>query len=499
MTFDREQYDAFLSDKHKNAPPAGFEVDPAELNPMLKPFQAEATAWAVRRGRSLLAEGCGLGKTFQFLEWGRVVCEHTGGKVLALTPLGVSRQTIREAEKFGIKASVSIAKDQSEARSQITVTNYERLHLFDADAYAGVILDEGGILKSFDGKTKKDLCDRFRFTPYKLSCTATPAPNDITEIGNQAEFLGAMSRQEMLAMYFIHDGSKTSEWRLKRHGVEKFWRWVASWALFINTPSDIGHSDEGYILPPLNITEHVVESNSVPSGMLFNPGVNVSATTVHTEKRASLPERVAKVAELCKDIDRPFAVWCDTDYEADALAKAIPDAIEVRGSHPTAYKEAAIDWFVGTLCDCKLKSFKKSKGKKDYAASEAICTCGGIRTRRPLISKSDIFGWGQNFQHAHDMTWFAGYSFEKAYQTFRRMWRFGQTEQVNIMIVLSADEESIKRAWDAKAAQDASMRSNMSAMMRAGMMEELKNTQKKVYAKAEAGIVLPTWLQRRTA
>ena len=458
-------YRDFLKSKHLRVAATGFEVSDSNINQKLHPWQRDITRWAVRRGRAELWEDCGLGKTPQQLEWARLVSEHTKGQVLILCPLAVARQTEREAAKFSIQASVSIAQEQSQAKTQIVITNYERLHLFDPSRFSGVVLDESSILKAFMGATKQQLVSAFANTPYKLGCSATPAPNDRKELGNHSEFLGIMPSNEMLARWFINNSMKCGGYVLRPYAAKDFWRWVSSWAVCIGRPSDIGYSDEGYDLPPLRIHEHVVEGQR-EAGCLFNRGKQVSATDVHREKRSCLPERADVVASLINADNEAWAVWCDTDYEADALTDRMPEAVEVRGSHPTKTKEDRLEGFAN----------------------------GKIRV---MVTKSEVGGFGLNWQHAHKTTWFAGYSYERWYQAIRRLWRYGQTQAVDCHLVLSSNEQSIKTIVDRKAKQHTEMQTEMSMLMREGMLENLYEHRGLTEYMPTQQIKIPSWLARR--
>jgi hypothetical protein len=440
MNQSLDQYESFLRSKRIAAPSYGFSVDDSQINQQLFRWQRDIDRWALRKGRAALFEDCGLGKTPQQLEWAARVANHTDGMVLLLLPLAVGPQTLREHGKFNIDCECRIVTCQGECRPGINITNYEKLDHFWPDRFAGVVLDESSILKSYTGKTKRKLLSYFAKTPYRLACTATPAPNDLMELGNHAEFLGIMPSNEMLARWFINEGKSVGKYRLRKHARKDFWRWVASWAICVSKPSDLGHSDEGYILPPLEVNEHIIES-SPPPGYLFASG-NVSATEVHQEKRSSLEARSDKVAELANDDCDQWAVWCDTDYEADALRKRIPDAVEVRGSHSDRIKEERLTGF----------------------------TTGKYRV---IITKPEIGGFGLNWQHCHKTTWFAGYSYEKFYQAIRRMLRFGQKLPVEVHVVLSEVEQSIADVVRRKQAEHDTMKSEMAEAMKEFQLENL--------------------------
>jgi hypothetical protein len=251
-------YDSFIKNKQATMPPSGFSIDRDALHDSLFDFQKDIVRWALRRGRAAIFAGTGLGKTRMQIEWAMNVHKQSGGDVLLLAPLAVAAQTIREGEALGYE--ITMCRSQDDVRSGLNITNYEMLHHFEPVLFEGVVLDESSILKSFTGKVRTELIESFAFTPYRLACTATPAPNDYMEIGNHAEFLGVMSRTEMLSMYFVHDGGETQKWRLKGHAEDTFWKWVAGWGVVLEKPSDLGYSDDAYILPPLNVTDHVIEA-----------------------------------------------------------------------------------------------------------------------------------------------------------------------------------------------------------------------------------------------
>lgn len=423
-------YDQFISAKLRLRQPQGF--DPLPISAPLFDWQKYVVGIALKQGRYALFEDCGLGKTLQQLEWARQIVARTSRPVLILTPLAVASQTAEEAKRFGYK--VRVCREQTNVHgAEIAITNYEKLEHFDPTAFAGVVLDESSILKNFTGKTRKALTDAFRKTPYKLCCTATPSPNDYTEFGQHADFLGLCSPAQMLCTYFINDTFNTGDWRLKRHAEEAFWRWVASWAACISKPSDIGFSDDGYILPPLRMRTETVDVDIVderPDDELFRVAT-LSATTMHKEMRLTAPARAAKVAELVNDSREPWIVWCNTNTEADKLTDLIPDAVEVRGDDSPESKE---------------------KGLADF-------TTGRVRV---IITKPSIAGMGLNWQHCHNVA-FVGlsYSFEDFYQALRRSYRFGQKKPVNAYIIQAATEGAILQAVQAKIEAHARMQQQM--------------------------------------
>lgn len=466
----RDPYLSLIARKAVAFTPRGFDDIPP-LHPELFPHQRAVTEFALRAGCAAMFLDTGLGKSFAALEWGRVVVEKTNKPVLMLAPLAVGPQHEREAARFGIDARY--VRDGSDTDTpRIYITNYERLDNFDVTKFGGVILDESSILKSFAGVTTKKLIDTFSCTPYRLCCTATPAPNDHTELGTHAEFLGVMRRDEMLPRWFLHDSADTGTWRIKGHAVADFWRWVASWSRCVSLPSDLGFEDTGYVLPPIAVTEHVVEADlTIDAGeetrgkfqgqqRLFRIP-ETSATSIHKEKRLTVEDRADLVAE-CIDADpeEQWLVWCDTDYEADAVIERMPGAEEVRGSMTALQKEARLDAF--------------SRG-----------------TLRVLVTKPSIAGYGLNWQQCARMA-FAGlsFSYENYYQAIRRCWRFGQVREVEVHIAMADTEAAIKRVIDRKAGDHVVMKREMQAAMRAAHQTAIRKT---VYTPTkEAG--LPAWL-----
>lgn len=406
-------YESFLIDKHKAAPTTGFEYGDA-LSPSLRDWQIRCVLWAIKKGRSALFADTGLGKTFMQLEWARIVSELAGLPVLIFAPLAVAAQTVREGVKFGIMA-IQVREQSEVGDAGVYVTNYDMLQYFDLSQFAGVVLDESSIIKDFTGATTKDLTERCSVVPYRLCCSATPAPNDHIELGTHAEFLGVMTRVEMLATYFVHDGGDTSKWRLKGHAEKDFWRWVCSWAISISKPSDIGGDDTGYNLPELKIIQHVVsvDQSINTDGMLFR-SPDLSATGLHKEMRLTAADRAAEVASIVgAEPSEPWIVWCNTDYEADELAEILPSGIEIRGSHKRELKERRMLQFTDQAYDL-------------------------------LLSKPSVCGFGMNWQHCARMA-FVGlsYSYEAFYQAVRRCWRFGQARPVQVHVVIAETEGAV--------------------------------------------------------
>lgn len=466
MTVSLDAYRALIAAKKVAFQPTGLKSIPT-LNSRLKPHQEHSTAFALERGRAGLFLDTGLGKSFCALEFGRVVVEHTNKPVLMLAPLAVSAQHEREAAKFGIDAKAIRSPDEITG-PRVYVTNYERLHLFDASIFGGVILDESSILKALMGKTSRGLIEAFRQTPFRLACTATPAPNDHVELGNHSEFLGALSATQMLTRFFLHDSADTGEWRMKGHAVKHFWEWVSSWSRCIAKPSDIGFSDDGYILPDLLEHTHIVQiardangaAEKDGQGLLFRMP-DTSATSIHKEKRISLSDRVAKVADVAGgNLTDPWVIWCDTDYEADELARALPDAVEVRGSMSPDQKEESLIAF----------------------------STGQART---IITKPGLAGFGLNWHHCNNMA-FVGlsFSYENYYQAVRRCYRFGQTRPVNVHVVCADTEANIHSVVSRKAGDHDKMKSEMVSAMRRAMRIENETQTYNPTKKAS----LPAWL-----
>lgn len=424
-----EGYEELLRAKTAQATTAGIE--PSPLNERLFPFQADLVRWALRRGRAAIFADTGLGKSFQLLEWSRQVSEQVG-PVLVLSPLAVVEQTAREGEKFGIKALA--AREPVDAA--ITITNYEMLDHFDPSAYSGVVIDESSRLKAYDGATRNQIIRAFRDTPYRLACTATPAPNDHTELGNHSEFLGIKTRGEMLSEFFVHDGGSTQSWRLKGHAVDPFWRWVCSWGAIVRKPSDLGYSNDGFDLPPLRMHEHIVKANHRDAwgeGMLFAPPA-LSLSDQRATRRMTMDKRADLAATLTAG-DEPAVVWCELNAEADEVERRIDGAVQVKGSDSSDRKR---DLLVGF-----------AEGR-----------------HRVMVTKSKIAGFGLNWQHCRRVV-FAGasHSFEQTFQAIRRCWRFGQDKPVDVHIIRAEEEEAIVANYRRKEADAERLYSEMTERM----------------------------------
>lgn len=404
-------YEAFLERKRMIDPATGMAYR-VGLPSFLFEHQSAITSWALRRGRAAIFAGTGLGKTAMELVWGNEVAKYTGKPVLIFAPLAVSQQHIREAGKFGLKAQ--IVRSADECADGVNVTNYQKIEHFDLSKFGGVVLDESSILKSTDGKYRTRLIEQCADVTFRLAATATPAPNDFMELGNHAEFLSVMSYTDMLATFFTHDGGDTQKWRLKGHAEQDFWQWMASWAVMIRKPSDLGFEDKGYNLPALRQQQHMVQADYAPSletGLLFPMEARTMQERL-SARRDTVAERVALAAQITP-ADRPFVWWCNLNSESEALAKAIPGAVELRGSDDDEAKER------------KLNDF----------------TEGRIRV---LVTKASIAGFGMNWQHCRD-TGFVGLndSFEQVFQAIRRFWRFGQTQPVNVHFIAAETEGAV--------------------------------------------------------
>lgn len=435
MEQDIKEYFEFLEQKKTQRVESGFHVEEADLNPALFDFQKYCVKRALEAGKFALFEDCGLGKTIQQLEWADKVQKHINRPVLILAPLAVINQTIKEGEKFGYQVTeLGLTVFDQDLAAGIYITNYDNMENIDAYLFGGVVLDESSILKNFQGKTRTQLIEDFRDTPYKLACTATPSPNDTTEICNHSEFLDVMSRSEMLAMYFVHDGGSTSDWRLKGHARQSFWDFVSTWAVMLNKPSDIGFDDKGYDLPPLNVIEEIVETPKRNNGMLFNTTA-VSATEYHKELRETYKLRLDKVAEMVKNSDESFIIWIGHDDEGKYLRSLLPDAVEVKGSDNKQYKKDTLLGF----------------GRGEF---------------RILITKLKIAQFGLNYQNCHNQIYASlDFSFEATYQGIRRSYRFGQTEAVNIYLVTTDTMQNVKKSFDEKQRAFKEMQSAMTEAM----------------------------------
>jgi hypothetical protein len=459
-------YLRFLDSKALRAVPTGIEP-PADLGSHLFPFQADIVRWALRRGRAAVFADCGMGKSRIALEWLRHVVAHTGKPGLILTPLAVAQQFKREGEAIGI--DVTVCRTADDVRNGINVINYDRLHLVDARAFGAIVADEASILKDYTSATRNAVIESFVDTPFRLSCTATPAPNDHMELGNQAEFLGVLSRTEMLATFFTHDGGETQKWVIKKHGTADFWKWVCSWAALVRRPSDLGYDDGAYVLPELRMLDHIVPSDpelARKAGKLF---IDTSSglQEQRAARRSSLEARVEVARGLVEaNPEGPWLLWCELNDEGDALEKAIPGAVQVKGSDSAEHKETEI-----------LK----------FALGET----------RVLISKASIMGHGVNLQVCADVAFVGiGYSFESFYQAIRRNWRFGQRRPVNCHLITSDAEGGASAALRRKEAQAEEMAARMSVHTREMVLANVRGARNErlVYAPTKC-VVVPPWLR----
>lgn len=432
----RYEYEDFLHEKTQLGGNFGFS--PIAMPSQLFDFQQSLVEWSLAKGRDAIFADCGLGKTPMQLTWADNVVRHTNKPVLVITPLAVGPQTIREGEKFGIEC---FKAQDGKAKAGINVTNYERLHHFSPDDFAGVVLDESSILKSFDGKRKAEITEFMRMRPYRLLCTATASPNDYIELGTSSEALGELGYIDMLGRFFKNDqgtikpmrytgfgaprtnqpdGGHTDKWRFKGHAEIPFWRWVCSWARAIRRPSDLGFDDGRFVLPELIEQQHLVQANTLAPGMLFSvPAVGLKEQ--REERKRTIMERCEKVAELT-NTGEPALVWCHLNPEGDLLAKTIKGAVQVSGKDSDDAKEEKFQAFIS----------------------------GQVRV---LITKPKIGAWGLNLQHCNHVTFFPSHSFEQYYQGVRRCYRFGQTRPVHVDIVTTEGEQQVMENLQRKAKQ----------------------------------------------
>lgn len=419
-----EDYNHFLQSKVRRIENSGFK--PKKLNKYLKTFQSFCVERALISGKFALFEDCGLGKTIQQLEWANQVYKHTGESVLILAPLAVVGQTIKEAKKFQLNCSRYI----DSPKKGVLITNYENLDNVDSSIFSGVVLDESSILKNFTGKTKELIIDKFKNTSYKLACTATPSPNDPMELGNHAEFLDVMGRNEMLSMYFVHDGGETSKWRLKGHAVNEFYKFVGKWSIMMSKPSDIGFEDDGYLLPELNLLEETIVTPKRDNGELFNDAI-VSATNFNKELKITKVPRMEYVADLVNNSDENFIVWVKQNEEGQMIRELVPDAIEVKGSDKPETKENRL---------------------LGFANNEF----------RVLCTKTKIAQFGLNYQNCRNQVFASiDFSFEGLYQAIRRSYRFGQKNEVNIYIVSTDTMKNVIQSINLKQEQFTQMQNEM--------------------------------------
>lgn len=459
-----EEYDQFLHRKAQMTDGDGFE--PIWMPDFLFGFQRLLVEWALKRGRSAIFADCGMGKTPMQLVWAENVSRYTGRAVLIITPLAVSAQTVEEAEKFGIEAAIS--RDGS-VTAPITITNYERLHYFNTDDFAGVVCDESSAIKSFNGKHRAAVTEFLRTKQYRLLCTATAAPNDYIELGTSSEALGELGAMDMLSRFFKNDqntggatvgraawrgkGGGEAKWRFKGHAEIPFWRWVSSWARALRRPSDFGFEDDGFVLPSLREQEHLVKARSLAPGFLFEmPATGLDE--IREEQRRTIHERCEKVAALCQT-DQPVVVWCNLNDEGKLLKKLLPDFVEVSGSDSPEFKE---DTFT---------NFRR----------------GNLRG---LITKSKIGAWGMNWQHCNHTVLFPSYSYEQYYQLVRRFWRFGQKRPVQVDIVTTESGHDIMDALHRKSQQ--------ADRMFTSLVDHMNHARGIIKTNTSKSMEVPSWL-----
>ena len=433
-------YKEFLEQKQKTHIQSGFDVNENELNKSMFDFQKFIVKRALKAGKYAIFADCGLGKTLMQIEWANQVNKHTNKPVLILAPLAVAGQTVKEGAKFNI----DVCKyDGSSAPIQIS--NYEQLENIDCSLFSGVVLDESSILKNFEGATKKLILDLFAKTPYKLACTATPSPNDPMELGNHSEFLDVMGRNEMLAMYFVHDGGETAKWRLKGHATKLFYQFIGSWAIMLNKPADIGFDMMGYDLPKLNLIERQIVTPKRDNGSLFNDAI-ISATNFNQELRLTKQQRLDEVVKIVNSRpDENFIIWIKQNEEGEMLKKLLPDAIEVKGSDSNEWKEK------------HLLGFAENKF-------------------RILISKTKIASFGMNYQNCRNQIFASlDFSFEGLYQAIRRSYRFGQKNEVNIYLITTDTMANVNQSINNKQKQFEIMQDEMSQAVNANLNGNLMN------------------------
>lgn len=450
------KYIDFINRKAITVFSKGFNADVSELNPLLFGFQKDIVRWALGRGRAAIFADCGDGKTAMQLEWADQIRRRTGGKVIIIAPLAVAAQTKREGEKFGI--AVNICASQSDVMENVVnITNYEKLDKFTANEFEAVVLDESSILKSFSGKIRNQIIQMFANTPYKLACTATPAPNDYMELGNHSEFLGVMTRAEMLAMYFVHDGGETSKWRLKGHAEDLFWKWLSTWCVVMDDPKKLGYDIDGYELPLLNVHQIIADGDTITNEVL-------SLTARRKARRDSLESRCKAAAELVNNSIESWLVWCDLNDEAVLLHKLIAGSVNVQGSDTPEFK---------------------SNSMLDFAEGRLKC----------LITKPKIAGYGMNWQNCRSMI-FVGLSdsFEAYYQAVRRCWRFGQKNDVEVYIIISSCEGAVKENIERKQTENERMKTHLIELTRDITKREL-TAQCRVTTEYNASLEmrLPCW------
>ena len=449
------QYEQFIENKIAVSIESGFDVNRNTLNKKLFDYQKDIVRWSLKKGRSAIFADCGLGKTLMQLEFAQQIINRMGGKVLIIAPLAVTGQTKLEGQEFGY--DVNSCESQEDVIDGINITNYEKLDRFVGNKFVGVVLDESSILKSFTGKIRDNIINTFRNTPYKLACTATPSPNDYMELGNHSEFLGVMTRTEMLSMYFIHDSGETSKWRLKGHAEDVFWEWMSSWAVVLDNPRNLGYDIQGFDLPKLNIHQIIVDGDSVITE-------KQTLTQRRQSRKDSLELRCKVASELVNESDEQWLVWCDLNAESEMLHRMINESYEIKGSDKAKYKtETMINFSDGSV--------------------------------KCLVTKPKIAGFGMNWQQCHNMI-FVGLSdsYEAYYQAVRRCWRFGQTHEVNVYIIISAKEGAVKENIERKEVDAENMKRQMLALTKEITKKNLERTTRIMTAyEPSVRMRLPNW------
>lgn len=453
------EYQEFLEQKTHEGSEDGFS--PTWMPDQLFDFQKKIIEWATIKGRSAIFADCGLGKTFMQLVWSENVARKTDGRILILTPLAVAFQTVREGEKIGVE--VVNRRDGIHKGDRIVVTNYERLHYFNAEDFAGVVCDESSILKCYDGETRKAITDFMRKRPYRLLCTATAAPNDFIELGTSSEALGHLGFADMVSMFFAKskktyshkEENRSGLYRFRGHAEKRFWEFVCSWAMSVRKPSDLGCSDGEFVLPALNERHHVVESNKIREGYLFDvPAVGLAEQ--RADLRRTITERCAMVADLANNTPDQMVAWCNLNEEGDRITRMIDDSVQVSGKDSEEHKEEAFAGFIA----------------------------GDIRV---LVTKPSIAGFGLNLQNCRRQTFFPSHSYEQYYQAIRRCWRFGQTRPVIVDMITTEGQADVLKNLKKKTKQAEVMFQNLVSLMNHGkQIESTRNYTKKVK--------VPAWL-----
>lgn len=427
-------YQEFIKNKKRTLESLGFEIERDKLNPAMFEYQKDIAQIALKKGKYAVFADCGLGKTIIQIEWAKFVHLDTSKPVLILAPLEVCHQTIREAKtKLNFHDEIKFIEKQEDIINGINITNYEKLEKFDCDCFGGIVLDESSILKSYTGKTKVMIFEKFANTKYKLSCTATPSPNDHMEILNQAEFLDVIKSNEALSEWFINDTMNFGGYRLKGHAKADFYEWLCSWSVSVDCPADLGYSNKGFELPKLNVIEEVVSSNNYEQtgDTLFRIPEALNATNFNKEKKMSLDNRLEYAKNLINNSDQQWVIWCETNEESELLAKNISDSFEVRGSTKENVRKDKVELFIN-------------------------------RKLKVIISKPSIFGFGLNFQNCHNTLFFGlSFSYESFYQAVKRFHRFGQSVDVNAYIVIGENEKSMLDIIKDKKKQHLELKENM--------------------------------------